>query len=86
MTAMVLAHVHDWVDIGAGTTACTVKSCQALRHEHQYTQDARGRWCCACGAWTPKPPPNQAADLSGYNVRQLEPRRPRTSGKTVGWR
>lgn len=88
MTTVADAHVHDWTDRGDGTTACAVESCQAMRHEHQYVQDLRGRWGCACGAWTPKPPPqpDQAADLSRYNVRQLKPRRPRTARKTVGWR
>ncbi|MGH8902392.1 MAG: hypothetical protein ACRDYA_12110 [Egibacteraceae bacterium] len=90
MTAMVLAHVHDWIDTGGGTTACAVEGCRARRHEHRYAQDVRGRWRCPCGAWTPKPPrsPGQVADLSRYNVRQLEPHKPRElrAYKTVGWR
>lgn len=86
MMTMALAHVHDWIDIDAGTTACMVTGCQARHHEHRYGKDARGRWCCPCGAWTPKPPPDQVADLSAYNVRRLKPREPRIARKTVGWR
>ncbi|MGH8898775.1 MAG: hypothetical protein ACRDZ4_17570 [Egibacteraceae bacterium] len=85
MTAVAETHAHDWIDTGGGTTACAVTGCQARRHEHRYAQDARGCWRCACGAWTPKPPPQpaQVADLSGYNVRLFKPR---TARKTAGWR
>jgi hypothetical protein len=88
---MTFAHVDDWVDRGGGTNGCSVKGCQACRHEHRYTRNGQGQWLCACGAWTPKPPPppEQVVDLSRYNVRRLEPRKPREprgSRKTVGWR
>jgi hypothetical protein len=78
-------HAHDWVEVGDSTTACAVTGCQAMRHEHRYTQEPIGRWSCSCGAWTPKPPPqpDQAVDLSGYNVRPLTRRKPRTTRKPV---
>jgi hypothetical protein len=77
-------HAHDWIEADDGTASCGVAGCRALRHEHRYIQDTRGRWSCVCGAWTPKPPPppERAADLSAYNVRPLIPRKPRMPRST----
>jgi len=85
---MTATHKHSWVDLGEGTAVCSHDGCRAVWHEHRYTQDPTGLWRCPCGAWTPKPPPapDQVADLSAYNVRQLNPRRPRTTRKPSGER
>jgi hypothetical protein len=84
-------HTHDWIDLGNGTSTCAVNGCQAMHHEHRYSQNTQGQWRCSCGSWTPTPPPPPAQIEGLSRSNQCQPnlraaRKPRPVRKPVGCR